>query len=343
LPKLHDWKDVADRFKDTLVLGNGASMAVYSNFGYNSLREVAIEEGFVTPAVQEVFDYLGTEDFELVLNMLWHAEHVNSALGVEELVTKQAYDEVREALVRAVRYVHCDYEIAEPHLPAIYGFMGAFRTVLSLSYDLIAYWAMLAGNEELGRYRFKDCFTDGLHLDANWERLREPIGTSKTTLVFYPHGNLVLTSSPVDGDRKVIRTNNPGESSTLLQRVLRAWEGGEGFPLFVSEGDWRQKLRAIQRSGYLSTVHSSVMSDLGNTVAVYGWAVKGNDRHILERLLRKGKEAFAVSVHTPTAGNPEQHCREIVTSIEGAAYRMRASKPEVLFFDADSAGSWINV
>lgn len=343
MPGLHDWEDIADRFEDTLVLGNGASMAVYSHFGYNSLREVAIEEGFVTSAVQDVFEYLGTRDFELVLNMLWHAEHVNSALGVEERITKQAYDEVREALVSAVRHVHCDYDIVEPHLPAIFDFMGVFSTVLSLSYDLIAYWAMLAGNEELGRNRFKDCFTDGIHLDANWERLREPIGTSNTTLVFYPHGNLVLTSSPVDGDRKVIRTNDSGELSTLLKRILRAWEDGEGFPLFVSEGDWRQKLRAIQRSGYLSTVYSSVMSDLGNTVAIYGWAAKGNDRHILERLLRKKKDAIAISVHTPTAGDLERHCREIEISIKGAAYRMRAPKPEVLFFDAESAGCWINV
>lgn len=82
---------------------------------------------------------------------------------------------------------------------------------------------------------------------------------------------------------------------------------------------------------------------LGNTVAAYGWAAKENDRHILERLLRQKKEAFAVSVHTPTAGDLERHCREIETSIERAAYRMRASKPEVLFFDADSAGSWINI
>lgn len=314
-------------------------MAVYRSFGYNSLREVAEREVFVTPAVQDVFDHLGTEDFELVLNMLWHAEHVNRALGVEERTTKRAYDEVREALVRSVRHVHCEYEIAEPHLAAIYGFMGAFSTVLSLSYDLIVYWSMLAGNEELGSRRFKDCFTDGVHLDANWERLREPIGTPETTLVFYPHGNLVLTSSPIEGDRKVIRTN---DSDQLLERILRAWEDGEGFPLFVSEGDWPQKLRAIQRSGYLSTVYSSVMSDLGDTVAVYGWAVKGNDRHILERLLRKRKRAFAVSVHTPTAGNLERYCREIETSIEGAAYRMRAPKPEVQFFDAESAGCWIN-
>lgn len=68
------------------------------------------------------------------------------------------------------------------------------------------------------------------------------------------------------------------EFDQLLERILRAWEEGKGFPLFVSEGHWRQKLRAIQRSGYLSTVYSSVMSDLGDTVAVYGWALKERER-----------------------------------------------------------------
>lgn len=262
MPELHDWEDIADDFKDTLVLGNGASMAVHRGFGYNSLRAVAASEGFITSAVQDVFDHLGTEDFELVLNMLWHAERVNRALGVEEITTKQAYDDVREALVKSVREVHCDYEDVEVYLQPIHRFMGKFETVLSLSYDLIVYWAMLAGNAERGRYRFKDCFTNGVHLDPNWERLREPIGTPETTLVFYPHGNLLLTSSPTEGDSKVVRTD---DFEQLLERILRAWEAGEGFPLFVSEGEWQQKLRAIQRSGYLSTVYTSVMSDLERT------------------------------------------------------------------------------
>lgn len=340
MPKLHDWGEIADDFEDTLVLGNGASMAVHRGFDYRSLREVAASEGFITPAVQEVFDHLGTEDFELVLNMLWHAERVNRALGVEESTTKRAHDDVREALVRSVREVHCDYEDVEVFLRPIHLYMGKFKTVLSLSYDLIVYWAMLAGNADRGPYRFKDCFTDGIHFDANWERLREPIGTSETTLVFYPHGNLLLTSSPTEGDRKVIRTD---DFERLLERILQAWEAGDGFPLFVSEGEWRQKLRAVQRSGYLSTVYSSIMSDLGDTVAMYGWAVKSNDRHILDRLLRVKKEAIAVSVHRPTAGNLERHCEGIETSIKDAALKMRTLRPQILFFDADSAGCWKNV
>lgn len=338
--ELKDWQDISDDFKDTLILGNGASIAVHGEFSYKSLRDAALERGYITDEVQKVFDHLGTEDFELVLNMLWHAENVNRALGVEETITKQAYNDVKEALVQSVREIHCGYEKVEPYLPAIYDFMGSFDTVLSLNYDLIVYWTMLAGNAQHGPYRFKDCFTDGVHLDPNWERLREPLGTSETTLVFYPHGNLVLTSSPTEGDRKVVRTD---ELEQLLERILQAWEAGIGFPLFVSEGEWRQKLRAIQRSGYLSTVYSSIMSDLGDTVAIYGWALADNDQHILNRLLRIKKEAVAVSVHTPTAGDIERYCRGLKDSIEDAATRMGVRKPEILFFDAESAGCWINV
>lgn len=128
-----------------------------------------------------------------------------------------------------------------------------------------------------------------------------------------------------------------------MERILQAWEAGEGFPLFVSEGKSEQKIRAIQRSGYLSSVYSSVMSDLGDTVAIYGWALKDNDRHILERLLRTEKEAIAVAVHTPTVGRIEKHCRDVRTSIQDAAKKLKTSKPKILFFDAQSAGCWINV
>lgn len=338
--ELKDWKDISEDFTDTLILGNGASIAVHRDFNYKSLRDAALERGYITDEVQEVFDHLGTEDFELVLNMLWHAERVNKALGVEETVTKKAYEDVKEALVKSVRDLHCEYSVAEPHLPAIYEFMGRFKTVLSLNYDLIAYWALLKGNAQHGGYRFKDCFTDGKRLDPNWERLREPLGSlSETTLVFYPHGNLVLTANPIEGDRKVVRED---EFEQLLDRILEAWERGEGFPLFVSEGEWRQKLRAIQRSGYLSTVYSSVMSDLKTTATVYGWAMTGNDRHILDRVLRTPKKAIAVSVHKPTVKDLDRHRRRITSAITDSTNRMHTPMPKIEFFDAESAGCWIN-
>ena len=64
--KLQEWWDIQDDFGDTLVLGNGASVAVHEGFEYRSLRKTAEKEGFLSEQVREVFEQLGTDDFELV-------------------------------------------------------------------------------------------------------------------------------------------------------------------------------------------------------------------------------------------------------------------------------------
>ena len=123
--------------------GNGGSIAVDQTFSYSSLRESAEDNGLITTNIKRVFDYLKTEDFELVMSLMWDAHHVNMALGVTEQATEQAYVEVKTALVESVRANHADHTTAEPSLAAISEFMARFRTVLSLNYDLIVYWAML--------------------------------------------------------------------------------------------------------------------------------------------------------------------------------------------------------
>lgn len=162
MKRIYDWQEIATEFRDTLVLGNGASMAVHSGFGYNSLKEAAEKLGYLTSEVQQIFDQLGTSDFELVLELLWRAREVNKALGTHETKTSRAYIRVKYALIKTVQTVHCTYQDAERHLNPIQQFMGRFRTVLSLNYNLVAYWALLHGNNSRGEcHKFKDCFSYG--------------------------------------------------------------------------------------------------------------------------------------------------------------------------------------
>ncbi len=63
-----NWEDIAKSTNwDTLVLGNGASMAVCPKFGYEPLLEAATNKGFISEDVKKVFDELHTTDFELVM------------------------------------------------------------------------------------------------------------------------------------------------------------------------------------------------------------------------------------------------------------------------------------
>ena len=350
MSKVRQWCEIADDFRDTLVLGNGASVAVHSGFRYGSLKEEAKDRGFLTLDgdqeaegtdifdVEEMFRLLGTEDFELVMNLLWHARRVNEAFSIEDSKTDRAYELVKNTLIETVREVHCSRIAIQGYLRNIYRFMGRFETVLSLNYDLIAYWGLLAGNDEIRRDRFKDCFTWERTFDPDWAEQRTVKSGDEptTTLVFYPlHGNLVLKKRPTGGEQKVVAGPN-----FLLKRILGTWDD-EWNPLFVSEGLSKQKKDRIDDSAYLTTVYSEVMRDTGDTVAVYGWDLNENDQHLIDRLFGKAKIKVAVSVYLPAVEDDlEGHCHRVEKAILDASPGLH--KPEVIFFDAESPGCWIH-
>ncbi|MSQ33854.1 MAG: DUF4917 family protein [Dehalococcoidia bacterium] len=167
----------------------------------------------------------------------------------------------------------------------------------------------------------------------DWQFLASPHGDLKGyTMAFYPHGNLMLTSTLKGYEWKEYRE----ERSRLLDKIIERWESGEGIPLFVSEGDTRQKRSAILRSEYLSTVYDSVLPEAGPAIAIYGWSMGDNDSHILRQIGWKA-ERLAVSVHMGRAPHEiEADCARIQAKVSGLPQR-----PKLEFFRADSPGCWI--
>lgn len=331
--QLRSWQNLKEDFTETVLLGNGASIAVDRRFAYSSLLEEATNSGAITARVNKVFEHFKTSDFEFVMEMLWHASHINAALGVDDDETDKAYSEIRDALIKAVRQVHPEYAEVSFFLSRIGDFLRGFDTVISLNYDLITYWAMLNSNELIGGSWFKDCLVDGV-LDSRWHRLREPYGVvSGATLVFYPHGHLALASG-LQGHEEKIRAE---ELNNLLDCVVEAWQSGRYSPVFVSEGSTSQKINAITRSRYLSTVYGQVLPERKRTLVIYGWAVAKQDAHILRQLKHADLQRCAVSVYTGMA-DVEEFCKDVQRRLN--LYLGRSV--EVLFFDSASPGAWIN-
>jgi hypothetical protein len=94
---MHDiveWQTIQDRFCHGLLLGNGASRAVNSNFGYDSLYEAATSLDYITQPVAQIFEQFGVQDFELVLRRLWQTKLVNKALSITSGQVDNAYSQV---------------------------------------------------------------------------------------------------------------------------------------------------------------------------------------------------------------------------------------------------------
>lgn len=330
--EIKKWADISGECWSSLLLGNGASIAIHKKFEYPTLKEVAAERGLL-PTTSPIFDQLGTTDFEHVLLGCWYADRVNAALGTPSSKISDAYAEVRAALIESVLSVHPSYADVADHLERAGKFASHFRTVVSLNYDLTMYWAMLKFNAA-NRSWFKDAFLDG-EFRTDWEYLRQPyVITSEATLVFYPHGSLAIVRDYFGKESKP----SAGLAADLLETITGLWESGSYVPVFVSEGTSRQKVAAIRRSHYLTNVFENVLKGLGDNLVVYGWSFGDHDEHLLKAIAKGTPKKIAVSVLTDRSPEEQQvFCHQVMSAV-----KKNLSGTEVIFFDSRSPGCWNN-
>lgn len=328
------WSQIAPGYLGgTLLLGNGASIAVSRNFSYRSLLEHARKNELLTEDVNRLFHFFHTDDFELILRLVWQASNVNRSLQIQDDQTLRAYRNVRECLIQAVRDVHPLYEDVRGYLPNMYNFLKGFDTVLSLNYDLLVYWTMTYGFGIRDYHKFKDCFTlgggDVNGFDDDWQKYRNLLGECTNTLVFYPHGNLALCRNRREQELKIVRDRNAG----LLEAILGAWETETVVPLFVSEGREEQKVSSIQNSYYLSTVYREVLKSPRTKLTIFGWGLGEHDLHLLRRMQGSGIQRVAVSVFR----GDQAYCNRVYQTIQDVLGTVRVD-----FFDSESPCCWIH-
>lgn len=102
---------------DALLLGNGASRALWKPFGYFSLFEEAQRAGRkkgLAISDQALFKSLATELFEPVLSALNTTVRANAALAINSTAPLNRYYSIKEALIHAVRTLHLPW----PLMPA---------------------------------------------------------------------------------------------------------------------------------------------------------------------------------------------------------------------------------
>ncbi len=328
--EIQNWEKIKSKYeRGTILLGNGSSIAIHSGFNYSSLLELASQKGLITQEIEDIFESLKTKDFELILRKILQAYHINKALQISEQKTEDAYNLVKNCLIESVNNTHPDFSSIKDLILKISGFLKIFNTVLSLNYDLIIYWSIMAGNAEYPNL-FKDCFLSGKFND-DIKMFRQPHGKNKTaTLVFYPHGHLALATS-LDSSEIKISSN---DENILIAEIVKCWNEYKISPLFVSEGTAQDKINTIQRSHYLRTVYNKVIPSLNKSLIIYGFGFGRQDIHILEAFQNTFNN-IAVSVYNGMK-NQEDYCIK-------AAKLLRDKFPssKIDFFDSCSKNCWI--
>jgi hypothetical protein len=100
------------------------------------------------------------------------------------------------------------------------------------------------------------------------------------------------------------------------------------YPLFVAEGESKQKLEQIQHSEYLNRAFRS-FANIGGNLFIFGHSMSDSDNHILNLLTKNNVEAVYVSLH----GEPNNTSnRTVIKKIEtlAAARKRRRFKSTIL-------------
>lgn len=333
---IKDWAEIKDDYENgNLIIGNGASVALHQKFRFDSLKEEAEKLRLFNEDISKLFIEFDTSDFELILRLVWHAKLVNKHLGIIDQKIDSAYENIKEALIKVVKEVHCEHSDIADQLPQLYQFTKQFRTVVSLNYDLILYWILMYGNRNEDGHRFKDCFQGSGLFRNNWQDLRNPIRKEKeVTLSLYQHGNLSIFRDAKNTETKVQR----GDFEGLLEVITSQWEDNK-IPLFVAEGTGTKKLESIKSSPYLSTIFYEVLPDLITQKAnlvIYGWSLGKQESHLVKQIFKNNQSGkVAISIFQ----NNQEECHRIYRLIKNEKV---APNIEVEFFDSQSSGCWNN-
>ncbi|PWB33325.1 DUF4917 domain-containing protein [Pseudomonas sp. SDI] len=295
-----------------LLLGNGASRAVWRPFAYFSLFELAqrVRNKPLGLTDQALFKSLDTELFEPVLSALNTTVQVNAALAISSSAPLNRYYAIKEALIHAVRSVHIPFRLLPAaNLLAINAELRSYRSVFSSNYDLLGHWAVRAAPEG-----FQSLFDE----EGDFDVARTH---GSGTRMLYLHGGLHLLKTQDGGTRQ-----RAAEGSQLLNGFAINTPGD--VPLFVNEGLSDDKLRAIRASDYLTWCYAELAAH-HEGLCVFGQHLDQADRHLL-RAIREAQPAHVAVGILPVSEaaivSQKQHYTRL---FEGAA-------AELLFFDAST-------
>jgi hypothetical protein len=309
---LADWKQLQATLPCTgLLLGNGASLAVWKNFAYDSLFELAQTTRNKPLSATELalFKSMETENFEPVLSGLKVAMRVNAALTISSSSPRNRYFAIKEALIHGIRSAHIPWRLIEPStISAISQELSQYATVYSTNYDLLTYWAVMHGQQP-----FDDLFDD--EAQFNLRRTTDLHGTR----VLYLHGGMHLVKNFDGSARKLLSS----ESTLLGSFAVNALED---VPLFVCEGRSEHKMKIIRGSDYLSFCHSQLAQHTG-ALCVFGHHLGKQDRHIVDAVIQARPKHIAISVLPRSEAFIQHQKRHYSALFEGMGIELK-------FFDA---------
>lgn len=324
----------ADR-QPHVLLGNGFSIACRADiFQYGQLFDRADFKDLDDTA-RAAFTVLETTDFEVVMRALRQAAKLAAvyAKGSPALARRLCRDAdgLREVLASTIASSHPDRpaDIEPEQYSACRTFLSHFKSIYTLNYDLLLYWALMQSEVE-PQISGDDGFRqpeDGPEEYVIWE-----VDRTDTQSIHYLHGALHI----FDAGSEVQKYTWCNTGMALIDQI-RAALAADKYPLFVAEGDAEEKLERIQHSGFLNRSYRSFAKITG-PLFIFGHSLAENDEHILHLIDRGKMNPIFVGLFGDPASKSNRRVIE-------RAERFSANRPPrrptaVHYFDVETAEVW---
>ncbi|MGY1446180.1 DUF4917 family protein [Pseudomonas chlororaphis] len=315
---LEDWNALCASTPITgLLIGNGASRAVWEDFAYDSLFENArtVEEKPLSPSELSVFEALQTRSFEQVLGALKTTSRVNKALAVSSAAPRNRYYAIKEALINTVHAVHIPWRLVQPAtLSQINQELRRYRTVFTSNYDLLNYWAIQHDAQGID-----DLFQGA---DPSFDISQT---ASERTRVLYLHGGLHLVRNQDGTARKLGSTEGTLLGNFAINNTLKTLDD---VPLFVSEGPVADKLKTIRGSDYLSFCYQQLLNH-SDALCIFGHDLGSQDSHLVSAIRQSKVRTLAISIQPRSKAFIQNQKRRYAKLFAGMEVTLR-------FFDSKS-------
>jgi hypothetical protein len=321
-----------------LLLGNGFSIACKPElFRYDNLFGQADFSN--AKRAREAFRKMRTSNFEAVIRALRDFSLLADLYAADDPKAKRRAvrdsDKLRTILVSAVADCHPDlpFSIEPESYRNCRDFLRPYKSINTLNYDLLLYWALM--QDALG--------DDPIPCDDGFRKPAEDPEAAYVTWdpdnsnsqnVRYLHGALHLYDTGVEMKKFTwVNTGVP------LVEQIRAALNQNYYPVFVSEGTSAEKIARIRHNDYLSKMYRGFTMIQGSIV-VFGHSLDPCDDHIfIDRIGRHGKtKNLFVSIY----GDPESSANKAIIRNAQKIAIMRSDKRPlaVRFFDASSVETW---
>lgn len=277
-----------------LIMGNGFSMSYDPDiFSYNALYDFI--DKLEDPTLSKLFEVINTKNFEQVMRQLDNFIEMAIAFEQEGDFTKSLIDAnqlLQKSLIDAVSSLHPEhvFEVSKAQSESCFDFLNEYLEnegkVFSTNYDLLLYWVLMRneskiaidgfGKEHLNPVATRKKQEDAEYGDLYWGKHKEEQS------IFHIHGTLPIFDTGTEIEKEVYRNRK-----YLLENIKERMKAKE-YPIFVTAGDGKEKLKQIYHNRYLTSCYEQLSNITGSLIS-FGFNFGEYDYHIIDAVNKAAK------------------------------------------------------